>query len=552
MRTDGTKMSNIIQKLGSSAFLDLTQYLRVTPYVVLFSVFVGAGTREQIMIAAEMFGQLLAIGLSWCWFLVGDKLLFQNRKQSPIGIWAMLGFGLGLASLNMVGYWSGVWILGQGELMFQYFGLMAADSLVFGVGSVLSLSAFKVVSGELLKERNALIVNSLEEEIAQQQETQLAIIRLKLKEAFGERRSGLGASTSTLIARLNEILESDVRQASRKLWASKVSFVPSYEIGRILGPVLSTRPFLMRFAIPLGLLPALFMVIGELDPLLTALVMAVNAVLLGSTQLLANWLAGSTVKTGYMPFVLASVIAPILIVTFTTAVEPEINGSLPVAVFMLGIWLLIVNTSLALASGIVKTRAQIIAGLKEIDASRAAVTDLSQAEPLVRREVANLLHSEVQSQILSIVERLKNPETQREDLSKSLPQLETELLLALTVSRADPITLQQVLEQIKQRWLGIVEITHFVSTSESEIAFLPIGQVLDEAVSNAVRHGAATEVQIKITSHGDQLSIQVSDNGYGPRSGEKGLGSELFAASSAGYWSLTAGKSAGSVLNILL
>ena len=552
MRTDGTKISNIIQKLGGSAFLDLKQYFRVTPYVVLFSLLVGVGTREQIMIAAEIFGQLLAIGLSWCWFLVGDKMLFPNRKQASIGMWAMLGFGLGLASLNIVGYWSGVWILGQGELMSQYFGLMATNSFVFGVGSVLSLSAFKVVSGQLLRERDALIVNSLEAEIAQQQETQLAIIRLKLKDAFGERRSGLGGSTSTLIARLNEILESDVRQASRKLWANKGKYVPSYEIGRILGPVLSAKPFLVPFAIPLGLLPAFVMVTRVLDPLLTALVMALSAVLLGSTQLLANWIAGSTVKTGFLPFVLASVISPILIVALISAVERDVNGSLPVAVFMLGIWLVIVNTSLALVSGIVRTRAEIIERLKEIEASRATVTDLSQMEQLVRREVANLLHSEVQSQLLSIVERLKRPETQTEDLSQSLSQIETELLSALTVSPADALTLQQLLEQIKQRWVGIVEITHFTSTSDSEIAVLPISQVLDEAVSNAVRHGAATEVQINITSHGEQLSVQVSDNGYGPRSGEKGLGSELFAASSAGYWSLTEGKSAGSVLKILI
>lgn len=552
MQADGTKISNIIQKLGGSAFLDLNQYLRVTPYVALFSLLVGVGTREQILLATEIVGHLLAIGLSWCWFAVGDKLLFRNRKKSPIGIWAMIGFGFVLASLSNVGYWSGVWIMGQGELVLQYFGLMAANSLVFGVGSVLSLSAFKVVTGQLMKERNALIITSLEAEIYQQQETQLAIIRLKLKEAFGKRRSGLETSTSTLIARLNEILESDVRQVSRRLWASRDNFAPSYEIGHILGPVLSTRPFLIPFAIPLGLLPTFATVIGVLDPLLTALVMALNVVVLGLTQLLANRIAGSTIKTGFMPFVLASLIAPILIVSLTSSIERNVYGDLPIAVFLLGIWLFIVNTSLALVKGIVKTRAEIIEGLKEIEASRTALTDLSQAESFVRREVANLLHSDVQSRLLSIVERLKNPETQTEDLSKLLLQTEMELLSALTVSRADALTLQQLLEQIKQRWVGIVEITHFTSTSDSEIAVLPISQVLDEAVSNAVRHGAATEVQINITSHGEQLSVQVSDNGYGPRSGEKGLGSELFAVSSAGYWSLTEGNSAGSVLKILI
>lgn len=552
MQADGTKISNIIQKLGGSAFLDLNQYLRVTPYVALFSLLVGVGTREQILLATEIVGHLLAIGLSWCWFVVGDKLFFRNRKKSPIGIWAMIGFGFILACLSNVGYWSGVWIMGQGELVLQYFGLMAANSLVFGVGSVLSLSAFKVVTGQLMKERNALIITSLEAEIYQQQETQLAIIRLKLKEAFGKRRSGLETSTSTLIARLNEILESDVRQVSRRLWASRDNFAPSYEIGQILGPVLSTRPFLIRFAIPLGLLPTFATVIGVLDPLLTALVMALNVVVLGLTQLLANRIAGSTIKTGFMPFVLASLIAPILIVSLTSSIERNVYGDLPIAVFLLGIWLFIVNTSLALVKGVVKTRAQIIEGLKEIEASRTALTDLSQAESFVRREVANLLHSDVQSRLLSIVERLKNPETQTEDLSKLLLQTEMEILSALTVSRADALTLQQLLEQIKQRWVGIVEITHFTSTSDSEIAVLPISQVLDEAVSNAVRHGAATEVEINITSHGEQLSVQVSDNGYGPRSGEKGLGSELFAVSSAGYWSLTEGKSAGSVLKILI
>jgi anti-sigma regulatory factor (Ser/Thr protein kinase) len=76
---------------------------------------------------------------------------------------------------------------------------------------------------------------------------------------------------------------------------------------------------------------------------------------------------------------------------------------------------------------------------------------------------------------------------------------------------------------------------------------------VSEAVSNAVRHGLAKNLTItleKLESIADHIEIVVEDDGLGPRSGKAGLGTELFNATSGVEWSLTAGKTGGSVLRV--
>jgi two-component sensor histidine kinase len=80
-----------------------------------------------------------------------------------------------------------------------------------------------------------------------------------------------------------------------------------------------------------------------------------------------------------------------------------------------------------------------------------------------------------------------------------------------------------------------------------------VADLVEEAIANAVHHGAASEVSVRIAWEGEDLTITVRDNGTGPGKGAPGLGSRLFS-SFGGRWDLGGrtddGK--GSVLTICL
>ena len=51
--------------------------------------------------------------------------------------------------------------------------------------------------------------------------------------------------------------------------------------------------------------------------------------------------------------------------------------------------------------------------------------------------------------------------------------------------------------------------------------------MLEELVSNAIRHGGASEITISLTSSGEDVSVEVHDNGTPRKRGRSGLGSAI-------------------------
>jgi two-component sensor histidine kinase len=67
-----------------------------------------------------------------------------------------------------------------------------------------------------------------------------------------------------------------------------------------------------------------------------------------------------------------------------------------------------------------------------------------------------------------------------------------------------------------------------------------IATILEEAVTNAVRHGQASNVFIEIreTRNGN-ISLQVTDNGTGLKSSYSGLGTGLITSICGSHWSIS-------------
>jgi nitrate/nitrite-specific signal transduction histidine kinase len=138
---------------------------------------------------------------------------------------------------------------------------------------------------------------------------------------------------------------------------------------------------------------------------------------------------------------------------------------------------------------------------------------------------------------------------------------EVELLFSSGINQAqapNTANLDVQLAQLTQLWAGYlnIEVTNkFAGNDLSQQTTASVVQVVSEAVSNAVRHGLARNIRISVEPGdptGSHLVVTVQDDGLGPRSGKSGLGTELFRAAAGVNWSLVAGESGGSVLEVRL
>lgn len=176
----------------------------------------------------------------------------------------------------------------------------------------------------------------------------------------------------------------------------------------------------------------------------------------------------------------------------------------------------------------------------------------------VARDVAQKLHGPVQARLaacaVAMEEAARSHDTAlyRESLERAHRILNSSLFVE---TDRNPHTLEEAIEWATEPWRGLVGITWTIEPGcgSSLDADELVESVVEEAISNAVRHGRATQIHLEITSTYDGLTLQVDDNGSGPTTDSPGLGSRLFERASGGLWSLDVSSDApGACLRIHL
>lgn len=114
------------------------------------------------------------------------------------------------------------------------------------------------------------------------------------------------------------------------------------------------------------------------------------------------------------------------------------------------------------------------------------------------------------------------------EFEQNLTDLKTEI-----ASRLDP-------------WLGLLEVELFIADELKDIQVprvRELGEVIEELVSNSMRHGKAQKLQLKVTRVGDkEVHISaIDDASTAPPlvQNRYGLGTRIFNLASDGRWSLS-------------
>ena len=182
--------------------------------------------------------------------------------------------------------------------------------------------------------------------------------------------------------------------------------------------------------------------------------------------------------------------------------------------------------------------------IKQLIDSSKIDQSLAQDEALrVQYDIARYLHGNLQSRMMSLGLTLKMSQQQDEESMSSAMSIAGSLLNSPFAEYLDQHA-RALVEEVDfavGKWEGLLKVETDIEDLDAKLSFVQkraIGAVVEEALANALRHGFAKEVGIRIYQGKTGISIDITDDGIGPRMQKPGLGTRLYDLVAINGWSL--------------
>ena len=176
---------------------------------------------------------------------------------------------------------------------------------------------------------------------------------------------------------------------------------------------------------------------------------------------------------------------------------------------------------------------------------------------VLHRSVSLAIHGPVQSALVSTAMRLSQPDRSEAALADARDRLVV-ALNAITQGEVKGVTLSERLDDLCELWQPVVSVSYAVATIPGSGQLDDAGlancliEVCREGVSNAIRHGGATNVIISMVEEPVGVVLTITDNGSGAHRGSgAGLGHTMLDEICLD-WSLRSEGASGAVLRARL
>lgn len=151
-----------------------------------------------------------------------------------------------------------------------------------------------------------------------------------------------------------------------------------------------------------------------------------------------------------------------------------------------------------------------------------------------RRNWSIIIHGTVQAALTAALTRLNAPNIDEETITLAKQDLQR-AVDALNTPPSTSVNLPVAIEELVGTWRGVCDIEISVaprlleSVAADGRTSMCVNEILKEAVSNAVRHGDANQISVKLAEAGEsELELNVWNNGAKyVAGGRKGLGSTM-------------------------
>lgn len=546
------------QHIGGRWAISWVLYLINIPFNAL-AVATGIRTDPQ---GQELWGWavvavagLLAIAIG---FVVADFTVLRRRREHPVPIWVVAAVGavIGVFRASIV-------VFVAEALGLQPFALSElANRMVAGglLGALMLPTGSLVLSvlNTYRSERHRLIEEKVAAERAKlQQQGQVDALRTALVLSVREEVASTIEQLDSADPR--EVSEA-LRQTSHRVWCSEDQEAggrPTIGIREVLWSALKGSPIPVWPVVILWGVSAAGSLIAAIGPLGGLLNLAYALAALWLCLILANrWIRARprhwTLAVVTMVAIAYTLVSPVSYVLF----DPRPLQVAGAVLVLNAFWLPVVVGLVTVGAGAVTSSEVVLQRLgEEVEDVQVGKQALDDEREEVLRELAAQLHGTAHSPLVAGSALLAHVDDDgaRDRLLEQVGRAVAQLGVAPTDA---PLTTR--IRDITQPWEGLVSIRVELESNvddavTADSTLRVIERIVEEGIANAYRHGGADSVEVRIASVGEEIQVDVLDNGAGL--GEdiaSGLGHRLFQTAASGEWGIVDRPGGGVHLRVLV
>lgn len=421
-----------------------------------------------------------------------------------------------------------------------------AFAFLVGAGGVASVVAYRETAGLLLAEQRRLVAlldasaSGIEERQTDALERVQRRLDAELRELALETRPSAVTSLESLAG---DVVRPLSHSLARELphWDAEVPEaaprVRWVDVWRDPDPAAAIRPVVLPLALLVIAIPAAALVYAPSNGLVT--VGAALIVLIGVLALGRAWLVRRPPRRPALVWlaVLGILVVAAVLTSRAGALgergDPSAGAIPSLALFVVPVFGLIIATVSMMGARMRSITAELAATTDQLKWNLARI-NTQQWEQSGR--LSRALHGPVQSLLHARLLRLRKELDSGESTSIDFAHLQRDLqdALASALSPSPGRPLADVLADVAVTWEGLAEVTWRISPPATEalgpdpLCTQALADLATEAVSNAVRHGRATHVDIDVDTDADELiRLRVVDDGRVPETEGAGLGTVL-------------------------
>lgn len=401
-----------------------------------------------------------------------------------------------------------------------------------------------LVNVEMARLEEVDVARDLREEIRAGVVDALDPLRLRVDAALVDLESGDPLATPRLASDLRDGAETSVRPLSRDLWNEAAARYPRIPWERVIVQTIRTQPLRPLLLVVASLLGDGIFVLSERNTsealtfvVVTTLAVAVIGV--GVNALMRQW------PRWHAGFFVAGTVSLVGLGLGALVYRGREWGE-GISPGVVVAWAVLAVVTVLVTSGFGSWRSELSAMRSafrsEVDEEFIAARVRSEQLADIARDAARVLHGSVQSRLVACALAI--------DRSSASGDRES-LLVALAAAREaleEPLpgrtlVAGSIADEVARKvalWGDACVFTIAVDPAASTLAVDPltVGRVVEEGLTNAIRHGQATAIWVSVGVEDGGLVVVVADDGAGPSAAEAGLGSALLDQATGGDWSL--------------
>lgn len=553
------------------------QALLISALPGVMAILIGSGAESGPEIIAWLSVGLIADAALALWTYALHLTIFRNRHRTPVALpWVVAGALL-----------SGIVFSSAAILAARAFGLSTSTPVLASLIATAIIAAWWGMTLQLLldarwrfsEQRGALLDRALQQQVAMLQEADvIARMRTSIEQEVEKELTAARAQVNVKLRELDEssILHGDdvatllrdtatntIRPLSHRLAARALHVPPRPSLTAVVANIVRRRPFRPLALTLVYLVSTAPADVRELGTPAGLVLAGASVVLIILITTVANRLMVRAPQHHALIFLLTIGVIQVPSLVFAPT-RASLAGQ-PLSVIDMVLNTLVSTLIIFITSGFGSWRS----AHRDLLATVSADLAEQEREALVRsraiadvaREASRVLHGSLQTKLVNCAVAIDNAQRTGDMGAVNRALVQARAVLEQPVEIREQHNDASLAEEVTRKsglWSGLcaVEIDVRDGVGELRGTFARnAGRVVEEALANAVRHGAATRMRVSISADaGDAIVIVVEDDGSGPAGGRHGMGAVLLdeVSSSPGSWSLEPGVPRGSRLSVTM